>query len=688
MLVFRERGIKLATRKLAAVFGAAFLALLTIGIVCAIISYRHSQAEQIANGIRVEEDSELDYYLDVKYDGIDRNGTQSSDSQKVEVRSGIMSVTDKLPDGLIFQGFVETSNGAIVAHSAGNSTGGCAGAVIDDTGDVTGWNAGETEYVWHGLHYEKATDTVSFKVKNVMAGCVVTVGVRTKTPTLRAGEKRRDFYNYASSIEDYSNMNSNLTHHWIGKDDDSTKYAVRYTFTGDVPNGAKLPAEQEYSEGSVVSVAMDPSVNGYSFSGWSTSDAAISDGKFTMPASDVTLVGSFTVKTKYDVTYKIETEAPEAYLPPAKKSYSAGDSVELDTTQAGWVYGGYRFLGWTFDRMVVENGRFTMPEANVTIHGSFEKISYTVNYAFLGDIKPSNWESLLPASQTQYPGDEVHLAAAPSAAGYEFLGWMTEDGFEMPEENVTVYGKWASLGQGIFKPEIEQTIVNPQDKYYADDEVKFKITVKNTANYKLKNVNVFVDQKGTTFDDSSDSSVELKSSHLAQIDSLDPGEMKELRASYDVHEDYETTIENPVELLSASADNHAMDTSTTAMRGYRKVATFNTGVRGSDPTPDPNPDPNPNPNPDPTPDPNPDPNPNPNPDPTPDPEPTPDSGSTPTPDSGSESQPDSEPKDSDKEEGQKTPETLDNIMKFVGIFAICGGGLAAALVAIRKAQRR
>ena len=87
-------------------------------------------------------------------------------------------------------------------------------------------------------------------------------------------------------------------------------------------------------------------------------------------------------------------------------------------------------------------------------------------------------------------------------------------------------------------------------------------------------------------------------------------------------------------------------------------------------------------------DPTPDPNPDPNPDPTPDPEPTPDSGSTPTPDSGSESQPDSEPKDSDKEEGQKTPETLDNIMKFVGIFAICGGGLAVALVAIRKAQRR
>ena len=674
MLVFRERGIKLATRKVLVVSAATFLALLAIGAVSAIIIFQHSQAEQIANGIRVRENSDLNYYLDVRYDGIDRNGAQSSDSQRVEVRSGVMKVTDQLPDGLVFQGFVETSNGIIAAHPIDGSTGSCSGVVMNDTQNTVGWDASETEYVWHGLHYSKDTNTVSFRVKNVVAGCAVTVGIRTKTPTLRAGEKRRDFYNYATTLEGYSNMNSNLTHHWIGKDDDSTKYTVRYSFTGDVPAAAKLPAEQKYIEGSAVNVAMNPVVSGYSFSGWTTSSATVNDGKFTMPAGDVLLIGSFTTKSKYNVRYQIETEAPEGYAAPESRSYSAGDFVALDTTESGWTFGGYRFSGWTFDRMVVENGGFTMPEANVTIHGSFEKISYEVNYAFSGDEKPSNWPSLLPATQTQYPGDEVHLVAAPSATGYEFLGWMAEDGFEMPEENVTVYGKWLSLGSGVFKPEINQTIVDPQDKYYADDEVTFNITVKNTASYALRNVNVFVDQKGTTFDESTDSDIKLRSSHLAQIDTLDPGETKVLRASYDVSENYETTIENPVELLSAAADGHTMDTSSEAVSSYRKVASFNTGVRNNNSDPDPNtntdPDPDPNQNTDPTPSDNPKPN------------------DEPSAGSDEDSEKEDKPSNDEKKESQNAPKTLDDIMRFVGILAVCGGGLAVALVLIRKAQRR
>ena len=638
MIISRGRGIKLAANRFRIFVFAGILMLGSIGIVNAIIAYRVSQAEQIANGIRVNENSDLDYYLHIKYDGIDRTGTHSSDSTRVEVRSGVMTVTDRIPDGLTFQGFVETDNGIIAAHPV-SGMGGCAGLVIDDTGDTTGWNAGGTEYVWHGLHYDKASETVSLRVKNVMAGCEVTVGIRTKTPRLREGEKRRDFYNYATEMDNLATVDSNLTHHWIGKDDESTKYTVRYSFTGTAPANAKLPAEQQYIGGSTVSVAMNPVVRGYTFSGWTTSDATIENGKFTMPEGDVTLVGSFTEAVKYNVKYQIETEAPEGYLPPAERSYAPGEFVELDTTQAGWEFRGYRFMGWTFDRMVVENGGFTMPEADVTIHGSFEKVSYRVNYEFTGEVMPSNWQSLVPASQTYYPGDKVQLAAEPSADEYMFMGWMSEDGFEMPEENVTVQGKWMSLGQGVFQPVITQVITNPQNKYYADDEVNFKITVKNTASYTLKNVNVFVDQKGTTFEEPGEGA-SLRSAHLAQIDNIAPGESRVLNASYDVHEDYETTIENPVELLSATADNHVMNSSATAKAAYRTVTEFDTGVKSEDA-----------------------------------PDPTPDSGDTPVP----------KPKPTPKT--PETPKTYDDIVCYLAIFLGCGLGLGAA-VAIVKAHRK
>ncbi|MBR5419145.1 InlB B-repeat-containing protein [Candidatus Saccharibacteria bacterium] len=643
MAISRGRGIKLFANRLKASFWIGAIFFVGIGVASAVIAYRVSQAEQLANGVRVSENSELDYYLDVKYDGIDRNGVHSDDSTRVEVRSGVMTVTDRIPDGLIFQGFVETSNGIIAAHTV-NDNAGCAGLVVDDTGETTGWNADETEYVWHGLHYVKATETVTFRVKKLMAGCIVTVGIRTKTPRLREGEKRRDFYNYGTVVEDYASVDSNLTHHWIGKDDDSTRYTVRYSFTGTAPEGAKLPAEQQYIGGSTVNVATNPVVRGYDFSGWTTTDAEIQDGKFVMPESDVTLVGAFAEKQKYKVTYVIDGEAPEDYAPPVERNYGAGEYVELDSTSEGWSFRGYRFSGWTSSDLTIDDGSFEMPSADVAIHGAFTKIGYKVKYEFTGDVLPNNASSLLPAQQTQYPGDKVSLAAAPTANGYSFLGWMAEDGFEMPENDVTVYGKWMSLGDGVFRPEIKQVITNPQDKYYVDDEVDFKITIKNTASYRVQDVNVLIDLKGTTLSEPTDSDITLRSSHIALISEMEPGETKTLRASYDVHEDYVTTIESPAELLSASSDSHTMDISDAAKKTYRVVSKFNTGIESDKPEPSPNPD-----------------TPEDDPDPTPEPPVVPDDPST--------------------------PNTLDEILKYVTIFAGCSCGLGLAVIIV-KAHRK
>ncbi len=46
--------------------------------------------------------------------------------------------------------------------------------------------------------------------------------------------------------------------------------------------------------GTEVTVRENPTKAGYSFSGWSTTDATVADGKFTMPDKDVTLTGSWT----------------------------------------------------------------------------------------------------------------------------------------------------------------------------------------------------------------------------------------------------------------------------------------------------------------------------------------------------------------------------------------------------------
>ena len=58
-----------------------------------------------------------------------------------------------------------------------------------------------------------------------------------------------------------------------------------------------LPTGGNYAEGSEVvvntSIAVGQKVNGYVFNGWTSSDVTISNGKFTMPAKNVSLVGTW-----------------------------------------------------------------------------------------------------------------------------------------------------------------------------------------------------------------------------------------------------------------------------------------------------------------------------------------------------------------------------------------------------------
>ena len=83
------------------------------------------------------------------------------------------------------------------------------------------------------------------------------------------------------------------------------RYKVTYEYAGTVPTGAPaLPGEASYKAGEPVKVAPAPTLNGYTFSGWSTTDATVgSDGSFTMPSKEVKLTGSWTLRS--DLSYTV-----------------------------------------------------------------------------------------------------------------------------------------------------------------------------------------------------------------------------------------------------------------------------------------------------------------------------------------------------------------------------------------------
>ena len=151
-----------------------------IGLLVVAVTYLGiSFSEELENDVEVTPNTTLTYYLNVTYDGIDRNGVHSDDTTIANINSGYMEVTDRIPDGLTFEGFVTTSDGTIGAVRRNDESVGCLGRVIDDTEEATldATTETSTEFYYHGLHYNKANRTVTFRVNRLQAGCKLTVSL-------------------------------------------------------------------------------------------------------------------------------------------------------------------------------------------------------------------------------------------------------------------------------------------------------------------------------------------------------------------------------------------------------------------------------------------------------------------------------------------------------------------------------
>lgn len=518
-------------KKKIVVFGLS----ISLFVALLIVLINRSFAVPLDDGARVAPNSDLTYYIDVIYDGKDATAVSSSDTVTANVNSDYIYVEDKLPDGLTFKNFVTTSDGTIgaVKRSDGSS---CPGYVVGDSA---------------GLVYDNTTRTVSFKVKNLQAGCKLTVGIVTTTPSLPRG-KRLDFYNTAFARENNFTFKSNTVHVFMG-DEEAALYTVTYKYTGTVPDGAPVPEVGSYSAGATVGVEANPTIAGYTFSGWKTSDTTVSNNSFTMPSKNITFTGSFAAKTKHNVSYTISGTAPEGFVSPSTKSYGTGDDVVLDTLKVGDVINGYKFLGWSSSTVDLSDGIFQMPNSNVTIIGRFEQIKYTVSYQFQGAVIPSNADSLLPAATTYAPGEIVTVASDPVASGYKFLGWYKSATFEMPEEDVVIYGEWMRFS-GYFVPTITITIPSQKAIYQKGEIVNFQITVKNNASIPINDVMIQDYLEGVTFNAGSNYTV--LSDKIAKISTIVAGGSVTLTAKFTAGSDVVKDYVNTVELTGAIANNY------------------------------------------------------------------------------------------------------------------------------------
>ena len=180
-------------------------------------------------------------------------------------------------------------------------------------------------------------------------------------------------------------------------------YTVTYLVDGEVY------ATETVAYGSEIALRDEPTKEGHTFSGWSEAPA-------TMPASDVTIEGSFTVNT-YNVIYKVDGE--EYQVVPV----TYGSEITLIEEP---VKEGYTFSGWS-------EAPATMPAEDITIEGSFAVNNYTVTYLVDGEVY---------ATETVAYGSEIILRDEPTKEGHTFSGW-SEAPATMPTEDVVIKGTFA-----------------------------------------------------------------------------------------------------------------------------------------------------------------------------------------------------------------------------------------------------
>lgn len=522
---------------------------------------KYTLAVLLENDVEVEPDSELIYYLSIKYDGKDLIGGFSSDSVVSEVYSDDIYIEDKLPDGLTFTGFVTTDSGTIGAFRRNDETSPCLGQVVNDTneeGNEGEWINNNTEFVYHGLHYNANTRKVSFRVNNLKAGCGLNVGIKTRTPSsvddpnTVAIETRRDFYNFASVREKIDTIFSNVVHVFMGSSN-QTLYSVTYEYeNGTSANAPSLPPTLYFASGANVSVASDQFFYGYTFNGWTSNDVTISNGSFTMPSSNVVIKGSFTAKNSNKVIYSLTGTTPPEYVLPIEKYYYQDEIVDVDLLKTGDIINGYMFNGWTSNDVTITDGKFTMPNSNVSIVGSFSQITYQVAYEFEGEVIPDNSASLLPSTARYAPGTTVSLSTISEPSGYKFLGWYKENNFLMPNEDIIIYGEWKRFA-GTFEPSISISDVTGKNYYRLGDKIRYKVTVANNSNFAISDIILKENLNGATFVEGNGFKV---FGSMASIDEIGANSSFDLYIEYVVKSTDTNTVINNVDIIGAIADNY------------------------------------------------------------------------------------------------------------------------------------
>ncbi len=208
-------------------------------------------------------------------------------------------------------------------------------------------------------------------------------------------------------------------------------YPVEYVLDGTQPHGVTATVPQSYNTenefDTTVNVKPALSQEGYTFSGWETTDAVVDNGTFTMPAKKVVFKGKFTANN--NVPYKVE------YYQQKLNTEKTGvldeyELVENDTFNGTGTSG--HLVNATlhhYDGFALNNSKSTLSgyiqgDGNLVLKLYYDRHLYNVEYRYYGETPAC--ASVLPAKKTNIPFGavlEVEADATCSDNKHHFSGW-------------------------------------------------------------------------------------------------------------------------------------------------------------------------------------------------------------------------------------------------------------------------
>ena len=183
----------------------------------------------------------------------------------------------------------------------------------------------------------------------------------------------------------------------------ANKYKVDYVVDGNVIHSAYV------YYGEVLELIEAPKKTGRTFAEWLNAPQ-------TMPASDVTVIGSYTVNS-YTLTFKIGDELVSETTVAYGSEIIAPDIPEKE---------GHTVAGW-------DGLPETMPAGDLTINGSYAVNSYTVTYMIEGEV--------IRVDIVDFGITLPKAPEAPEKQGYDFIGW-SDIPVTMPAEEIIIIGKY------------------------------------------------------------------------------------------------------------------------------------------------------------------------------------------------------------------------------------------------------